>query len=89
MLSNKTLIILTTILSVLILVTVFFNSCLPAFADEDYRKTEDSTYGYHYIDNTHKYRKVHIEDHDYFIFKTDRGQMCVIHSESCPCKKKK
>lgn len=90
MLSNKILIILTTILSVLILTAVFLNSCdIPDYNDPVKTKSyENSTYGYYYIDAIRKYRKLQIDDHEYILFTSTRGNICVIHSESCPCKKK-
>jgi len=91
MLSNKTLIILTTIFSVLILTAVFLNSCdIPDYNNPVKMKSdEDSTYGYYHIDAIRKYRKLQIDDHEYILFTSIRGNLCVIHSESCPCRYKK
>ena len=56
-------------------------------------KNEDAMYGWEYLDSNIKFRTIKIDDHEYLLF-SDRGKsygksIFILHSESCPCKKKK
>lgn len=55
---------------------------------------ENATFGWNYLDNKVKYRKVVIDEHQYIVFMTNyvgygSPIISVIHSESCSCKNKK
>lgn len=91
--SKKTLIVLTTLLSVFALTIIFLNSCRSSFIEDGEETKKDEIKTIILIDDgariTHTgYKTVNIDGHDYIVF---RGNNCisVIHSESCSCKKKK
>lgn len=60
-------------------------------------KAENAIYGWTYISDDNvmsyeKFRKITIDGHEYLLFVNKNGYsggICVIHSESCPCKQKK
>lgn len=70
-------------------------ACISCVRHSNYQdsKTEDATYGWNFLDTYYKYRVATIDGHQYLIFAYDGPSygrpMCVIHSESCPCKNKK
>ena len=56
-------------------------------------KNKNAMYGWEYLDSNIKFRTIKIDDHEYLLF-SDRGKsygksIFILHSESCPCKKKK